>query len=230
MHNSRCCISLGVISGVALAILAAPSVALADSSATAPSPTAEQRRQLAISDQRTTRALVREAMKLTSTVDPKAAKGAAAGRWGTYPTRKGTFLSTNTKFAGLIPTGHSAMVISSSWVIESLSGGVQWGYNNWYSTKPQAWGMTTRATTSTQDAYAADWVRWQVGKPYNYNYYDMGTRSRFYCSQLVWASFRDTTGIDLNTSAYDALGFRAIHPMEFPSSANSTKISTFYVK
>ena len=85
------------------------------------------------------------------------------------------------------------------------------GSNNWYAVKPHVWGMTTRDDASTQDSAAADWVKAQLGKPYSYNY-NMGTRSSFYCSQLVWASFRDTNGIDLNTSSYDVdyLGLR--HP------------------
>jgi uncharacterized protein YycO len=221
---------LAAVTGLAgVAALAVP--AMASASATAPSLTAAQQRQIAAADQRTTGALVAQALTLKGGVDPKAGHSAGpVSRGGTYPTRKGTFLSTDTKFAGLIPTGHSAMVYSSSYVVESLGSGVQWGANNWYSSKPHAWGMTARATSSTQDATAADWARGKLGKPYNYNYYDMGTRSAFYCSQLVWAAFRDTTGIDLNTSAYDVLGLHAIHPMELPSSANSTKVSTFYVK
>ncbi|MFN8098857.1 MAG: YiiX/YebB-like N1pC/P60 family cysteine hydrolase [Dermatophilaceae bacterium] len=218
--------------GAGIAALAVPAAAIADTPS-APVLSASQQAQIDLANQRTTQQIVKQALTIKGGVDPKAAKvSGSVGRSGTYPTRKGTFLSTDTKFAGLIPTGHSAMVYSSGYVIESLSSGVQWGSNNWYAVKPHVWGMTTRATTSTQDSAAADWVKAQLGKPYNYNYYNMGTRSSFYCSQLVWASFRDTTGIDLNTSSYDVdyLGLHAIHPMELPSSANSTKVSTFYVQ
>lgn len=223
-------LSVGALSAVGVIAFAIPADASADASG---SRLVQAVRDVVADQQRTTDSLVREAMARTGGVDPKAVSAKQTGatsRGGTYPTRKGTFLSTNTKVSGLIPTGHSAMVYSAASVVESLSSGVQWGSNNWYAAKPQAWGMTTRGTTSTQDANAAEWARGKIGLPYNYNYYDMGTRSRFYCSQLVWAAFRDTTGIDLNTSAYDALGLRAIHPMELPSAANSTKVSTFYVK
>ncbi len=220
------------LTGTGLAALAVPGVALAAESAPSASLSVAQQRVIDAADQRTTEQIVKEALTIKGGVDPKAKAAGQVGRSGVYPTRKGTFLSTDTKFAGLIPTGHSAMVYSSSYVIEALGSGVVWGANNWYSVKPHAWGMTTRSTTATQDATAADWVKSQLGKPYNYNYYNMGTRSSFYCSQLVWASFRDTTGIDLNTSAYDVplLGLHAIHPMELPSSADSDRVSTFYVK
>ena len=70
------------------------------------------------------------------------------------------------------------------------------------------------APTATQVALssptAANWSYNQRGKPYNWNYLNTGTRSAFYCSHLVWASFKDNFGVDLNTSAW--LG--AVHPME----------------
>ncbi|MBK6885391.1 MAG: hypothetical protein IPH03_02400 [Tetrasphaera sp.] len=118
---------LAAVTGLAgVAALAVP--AMASASATAPSLTAAQQRQIAAADQRTTGALVAQALTLKGGVDPKAGHSAGpVSRGGTYPTRKGTFLSTDTKFAGLIPTGHSAMVYSSSYVVESLGSGVQWG-------------------------------------------------------------------------------------------------------
>ncbi|WP_349820066.1 hypothetical protein [Catenibacterium sp. RTP21428st1_D7_RTP21428_210409] len=45
-------------------------------------------------------------------------------------------------------------------------------------------------------------------------YYDVNTRSKFYCSQLVWAGFKDKYNVDLNTSQYGA----AVHPLELVSS------------
>ena len=41
-----------------------------------------------------------------------------------------------------------------------------------------------------------------LGKPYNYNYFNVSTRKKFYCSQLVWAAFKDNYGIDLDTSDF----------------------------
>lgn len=59
------------------------------------------------------------------------------------------------------------------------------------------------------------------GKKYNFDYLDVNTRKKFYCSQLVWASYKDKFGIDLNTSAYGA----AVHPMEL---VNNSKTVTQY--
>lgn len=65
-------------------------------------------------------------------------------------------------------------------------------------------------TNASQDATTADWAIRQVGKPYSLQYWNINRRDKFYCAHLVWAAFRDTAGVDLNTRAYGA----AIHPME----------------
>lgn len=142
---------------------------------------------------------------------------------GSYPTRKGIIMVTSDAFKGLIPTGHAAIIYSSGTVVESLSRGVVTGSNNWNATKSQAYGVTARATSGTQDSTAANWAYGQRGKPYNLNYFDTGTRARFYCSQLVWAAFKDNFGINLDTIAY--LG--AVHPMEL---VNNTQTLLVYRK
>lgn len=43
-------------------------------------------------------------------------------------------------------------------------------------------------------------------KPYNWLYWDIATRKAFYCSQLVWAAFKDKVKVNLNTSAYSYWG------------------------
>lgn len=144
-------------------------------------------------DQATTRRLAAEAKAVKLAADPKSARGVTPSVWGSYPTRAGTFMSTNSKASGVGPVGHSAMVYNYWNVVESNpSTGVAYGANDWYNKSSNVWGMTTRATTVGQDSYAAYWASWQRGKGYNWNYYNMGTRSSFYCSQLVWAAFRDT--------------------------------------
>ena len=127
-----------------------------------------------------------------------------------YPTRKGVILVTSDAFKGLIPTGHAAIVYSKKKVIESLHDGVQKGNNNWYSKHKTCYGVTTHGTTSAMDAYVADWCNLQVGKDYNYNYFNVSTRKKFYCSQLVWAGYLDKELIDLNTNWFGG----AVHPME----------------
>ena len=150
----------------------------------------------------------------------------AATETGTYPTRKGTILVTPDAYKGLIPTGHAAMVLSSTEVVESLSGGVGIHKNNWKTKKDKIYGITVVQTTYAQDISAANWCKRQVGKSYNWNYFNTSTREKFYCSQLVWAAFKDNYGVNLNTSAFG----NAIHPMELVRSSNTNTIYTLKLR
>lgn len=144
---------------------------------------------------------------------------------GTYPTRKGVILATNTNasLGGATFVGHAAIIYSKYTVVESLGKGVTTGNNDWNSTKTKCWGVTVKSTTTNQDAKAADWCYGKRGCPYNYNFANVSTREKFYCSQLVWASFKDLYGIDLNTST---LG-KIVTPMEL---VNTDKTSVIYSK
>lgn len=81
--------------------------------------------------------------------------------------------------------------------------------------------MTVLATNTGQDRNAALWCKKKVGKPYNWNYFDVRTRQKFYCSQLIWAAYKDKYNIDLNTDLFG----KAVHPMEL---VNSNKTVTLY--
>ena len=141
---------------------------------------------------------------------------------GTYPTRKGVILVTADAYKNIIPTGHAAIVVNSSQVIESLSDGVQYGNSNWYSTKKTCYGVTCSSTSVNQDACTVNRIEQQgyIGLPYNYNYLNVNTRSKFYCSHLVWAAYIDALGIDLNTDEYGA----AVHPLELVASSRTVTI------
>lgn len=132
---------------------------------------------------------------------------------GEYPTRKGIILVTGDAYKGLIPTGHAGIIYGANTVVESLSGGVTTGDNNWNTTKKSCYAVTVKGTNAEQDKAAANWCHDQINKPYNWNYFDTGARDKFYCSQLVWAAFLDNFGIDLNTNDF----FNAIHPLELVS-------------
>lgn len=153
-----------------------------------------------------------------------AQKAQAATQSGKYPTRKGAILVTPDAYKNLIPTGHAAIVVNSSTVVESVSNGVVYGKNNWKATKKKVYGVSVRSTTSKQDAQACDWCIRQRGKKYNINYFNVNTRSKFYCSQLVWAAFKDNFGINLNTSQFG----NAIHPMELVNTSKT--YTTYYYK
>lgn len=142
---------------------------------------------------------------------------------GNYPTRKGVILVTSDYYKGLIPTGHAAIVYNKDKVVESLSKGVTTGKNNWDTKKKKCYGVTTTKTTIYQDAYVADWCYSQIGKKYNYNYFNVDTRKKFYCSQLIYAGYLDKQLIDLNTWRFG----KAIHPMEL---VYTDKTCTIYTK
>lgn len=142
---------------------------------------------------------------------------------GTYPTRYGVILVTADKYKGLIPTGHAGIIWTSSTIVESLSNGVTTGPNDWNTSKTSCYGISVKGTTVDEDNEASNWCYRQLGKPYNYNYFNVSTRKKFYCSQLVWAAFKDNYGIDLDTSDFGD----AVHPMEL---VNSSKTYTIYKK
>lgn len=142
---------------------------------------------------------------------------------GTYPTRTGVILVTDDKYKGVVPTGHAAIVSSSTQVVESLENGVVMGSNNWNTSKSTCYGLAVIGTTASEDVRAAEWCRQQLGKPYNWIWMDKTRRDAFYCSHLVWASFIDNYGIDLDTSAFGS----AIHPSEL---VDSSKTNIIYKK
>lgn len=101
--------------------------------------------------------------------------------------------------------------------------GVTTGPNDWNTSKTSCYGISVKGTTVDEDNEASNWCYRQLGKPYNYNYFNVSTRKKFYCSQLVWAAFKDNYGIDLDTSDFGD----AVHPMEL---VNSSKTYTIYKK
>lgn len=51
---------------------------------------------------------------------------------------------------------------------------------------------------SREKRVVTNWWNDQKGKPYNYEYYNTRIRSKFYCSQLIYAGFLDVSGCNLN--------------------------------
>lgn len=146
---------------------------------------------------------------------------------GTYPTRKGVILVTDDAYKGVIKTGHSSIIYTSSTVVEANEPGVEIGPNNWNTSKNQAYAVTVKDTTSKQDVSAADYCYSQLGKPYNWNFYRMDYGDKFYCSQLIRSAYLDLYDIDLNTGDFDILTGKAIHPMEL---VNTSKTKLIYRK
>ncbi|MDR1430894.1 MAG: hypothetical protein LBI99_02100 [Propionibacteriaceae bacterium] len=153
-----------------------------------------------------------------------------------YPTRKGVILVTTDPWVSswgvnfFTGFGHSATIYNKDYVVESVSKGVVKGRNDWKSSRKKVTAVTTYGTTAAQDAATADWAYGKIGKPYNFNFYDMGNRSKFYCSHLIWAAYKDKYKLDLNTSQYDinVLGVKksAIAPTELISTSKTYTVYT----
>ncbi len=95
--------------------------------------------------------------------------------------------------------GHAAIVSNdSNKTVESYTesfspinkDGVQYYDNNWGNQSKALLVRPNNATTS-QYSKAADYAESQVGKPYNWNFFDKDTEEKFYCSQLVWKAWLD---------------------------------------
>lgn len=160
--------------------------------------------------------IVYQDYKLTSKVAPanKTNLKRATAAKGTYPTRKGVILVTADAYKELIPTGHAAIIYSSDRVIEAMSDGVRYWKNNWDEKKTTCYAVSTYDTSKEQDKQAAEYCKGKIKKPYNYNYYNIGTRKKFYCSHLVRSAFLDKFKIDLNTKEFDIGKLKAVHPLE----------------
>jgi len=64
--------------------------------------------------------------------------------------------------------------------------------------------------TDVQMSVAAAWAAKQVGAPYDYEF-GMNVKA-FYCSELVWASYRDTIGDSVPFVMTEELGVRTVSP------------------
>lgn len=105
-------------------------------------------------------------------------------------------------------TGHAAIVSSSSsTTIESYAqnwspinkDGVQKYSNNWGS-KSGAFLVRPYGASSAQFSSAAGYAASQVGKGYNWNFFDKNRTDKFYCSQLVWRAWLNA-GINTETGS-----------------------------
>lgn len=135
-------------------------------------------------------------------------KGANARSYGTYPRRKGVILVTDSFSGTSIPlAGHSGIIWSGALTEESFAKALSpkkidgvWFYDNDWDKRydrSKVMGLSVKGTSVYMDEAVANWAEKQEGKPYNINFWDWKTRSKFYCSQLVYAGFLDVAGIDI---------------------------------
>lgn len=156
--------------------------------------------------------------------DPKNYERARTGTWSWRP---GLVVISDARLGGVIEHGHAGITGASPYygaIIESNKGtGVRAHWGTWEKQhNGQIWQLTVTTTSLAEDKAAAERAAGQIGKPYNTNFYDVWRRDRYYCSQLVWASFRDTAGnkADISLNDYGA----AIHPYELRDHPNTRLI------
>lgn len=148
----------------------------------------------------------------------------------TYPTKKGSILVTSDKLKNILPLGHAAIVDNKNYVYEATSKGVVRGFNNWNKTKKTVYGLEVKNVNSKQTNKVMNYVKRQVNKKYNYNFLNTKTRSKFYCSHLIWAAYYDNLKINLDTNLFgNAAKKGAIHPLELVLS-NKTKVTYYHAK
>ena len=147
---------------------------------------------------------------------------------GSWSWRDGIIcVSTNGKGSGWVNTWHAGIVAPQQYyaVAEAPGPGkkVQLRTGMWREGgNHTVYQVGVNSTSINQDWKAGYWAGQQVGKPYNLNFTDIKRTDKFYCSQLVWAAYYYTAGVDLNTS----YGGTAIHPREFV--INNPKTSIIY--
>lgn len=143
---------------------------------------------------------------------------------GNYPTRSGVILVTSDSNTLGIHYGHAGIVWNPSTTVESMIDGVQRLPNTWNSRYKNVKGISVSGTTLEQDEKASDWCDTQVGKPYNWNFFNTSTRSKFYCSQLIWAAYKDLYNINIDSKSSIP---GVIIPVDLPNQPN---VYTVYVK
>ena len=148
---------------------------------------------------------------------------AEAGK-GTWSWRDGLICISDAKFSGVINHGHAGIVAAAPYYQATIEANKETGvavfYGSWEKRSGQIWQVGVNTTSVAEDQKAAQWDAKQIGKPYNHDFYNVWTRKKFYCSQLVWAAYRDTSGnrADVSLNDYGA----AIHPFELRDHPNTT--------
>lgn len=166
---------------------------------------------------------LQEANSIIPKGDLKTQERAAVGGWSW---RDGVICITDSYArTQLFNNGHAGIIAPAPYyysTVEASEGvGVEAVYGNWNNRFPNytVYQYGVKKTTVRQDQQASEWAARQIGKPYNRNFFNINRRDAFYCSQLIWAAYKDITGVDIGTWAWGV----AIHPFELMSS-NETEL------
>lgn len=117
---------------------------------------------------------------------------------GTYPTKTGSILVTRDGFLDKL-VGHACIVYNSATTVESMPNtGVGTYANDWNTRYNAVYGLEVNKASTDQNESAASYAYEHIGNPYNWNFLNPDTTNSFYCSQLVYQSYKQTSGINLN--------------------------------
>ena len=143
-----------------------------------------------------------------------------------YKNMPGTILVTPDKFKKILPIGHAAIVKDKKYVYEATSKGVIRSKNNWDKTKKKYFGLRVKSLSNSKQKDILKYVEKQVYKKYNFNFFNTKTRSKFYCSHLIWAAYYDKYKINLDTKMFGLAGKQkgAIHPLELVLSSKTKTV------
>lgn len=136
--------------------------------------------------------------------DEKNYSRAPMGNWSWRP---GVICIDNSTTSGFTH-GHVGIVAPTKYdnsIVEAVPDGVRIKKGEW--TKGKIWQVSVKATTAEQDNSVAWWAAGKEGKPYHKNFVDTTPRDRFYCSHLVWAAYKDVTGVDIGKGRWLSIIF-----------------------
>lgn len=99
--------------------------------------------------------------------------------------------------------GHTAIVSNNpAYTVESFGdklgqNGVRYWVNDWRTRYQKVKALWVDGARANDYNYVASYNEAQVGKGYNYNFFNIWTTDHFYCSQLAWRAWYNR-GWDLN--------------------------------
>jgi uncharacterized protein YycO len=120
--------------------------------------------------------------------------------------------------AGVVHTDKEYVIESFGNKSKELNGVRKWP-NDWENRYKHIRGLYVSGAGPEHYQQAANYSQDQLGKSYNYNFFNKKTTAKFYCSQLVWRAWMNN-GYDLDDGG-------AVWPIDLIESPN-TKV--FYSK
>ena len=147
-------------------------------------------------------------------------KSRARAAYGSWSWRDGVICVTDdgVQASSFVNSWHAAIVAPQQYYSVAEAPGVgkkvKFTAGMWVKKNKRVWQVGVKRTSVKQDWNAGWWTGNQKGKPYNSNFWNMKQTKSFYCSQLVWAAYYYTAGVDLDKTDNNLGPAWAIHPGE----------------